>query len=256
MKPIVSIIIPVYNREKHLHETLSYVSAIQYSNLEVIIVDDGSTDNSKQIANEFVLKSSNTSLILQTNQGVSAARNTGIAQAKGKYILPLDSDDIIYDNFIDEAVRIMENDDQVKVVTSEAALFGDKDGPYNLPNFSLFGLAHRNMILACSLYKKSDWEKIGGYCTEIPGREDWEFWISLLKTGGKVVKLPLVGFKIRIHQNSRNNQTRKNKRQIFDLLNKRHSEFFKEQINGPLHIHRNYSKPYNSFLSFCGLLKK
>ena len=116
MKPIVSIIIPVYNREKHLHETLSYVSAIQYSNLEVIIVDDGSTDNSKQIANEFVLKSSNTSLILQTNQGVSAARNTGIAQAKGKYILPLDSDDIIYDNFIDEAVRIMENDDQVKVV--------------------------------------------------------------------------------------------------------------------------------------------
>ncbi len=255
MEPIVSIIIPVYNTDKYLHETLSSISAIQIPDMEVIIIDDGSTDNSSQIANEYVANSTNARLIVQKNQGVSAARNTGVAQAKGKYILPFDSDDIICENFIDEAVRVLENDEQVKVVTSNAVFFGEESGSWDLPNFSLFALAHRNMLPVCSMYRKADWEKVGGYCTDFPGREDWDFWINILKSGGKVVKLPVVGFKYRMHKNSKRNRTRKKKDEIFSLLNKRHPEFFKEQLNGPLRIHRKFSKPYNTFLSFFGLLK-
>lgn len=163
--------------------------------------------------------------------------------------MPFDSDDIICENFIDEAVLVLENDEQVKVVTSKAVLFGDETGSLELPDFSLYALAHRNMIPICSFYRKADWEKVGGYFTELPGREDWEFWISLLKNGGKVVKLPIVGFKYRMHKFSKRDRTRKLKRRIFAILNKRHPEFFKEQINGPLRIHRKLSKPYNSFLS-------
>jgi len=255
MEPVVSIIIPVYNMEKYLRETLSSILALQYPHFEVIIIDDGSTDNSLQIANEYVLKNNNVRLLAQPNQGVSAARNTGIAQAKGKYLLPFDSDDIICEHYIDDAVRVLENDDQVKVVTSKAVFFGEETGSWDLPDFSLFALAHRNTIPVCSFYRKADWEKTGGYCTDLPGREDWDFWISLLKNGGKVVKLPFIGFKYRMHKDSKRNRTRKYKRQIFAILNKRHPEFFKKQINGPLRMNRKFSKPYNKFLSSLGLLK-
>jgi glycosyltransferase involved in cell wall biosynthesis len=255
MDPIISIIVPVYNGEKYLYETLSSIKALKFPSYEIIIIDDGSTDTTRQIANEFVLNNNNSILIVQPNQGVSIARNAGIAKAKGKYILPFDSDDIICENYIDEAVKVLDNDDQVKVVASKAELFGDETGSWELPDFSLLRLAHRNMIPICSVFRKSDWERVGGYCTELPGREDWEFWISLLKNGGKVVKLPIVGFKYRMHKSSKRNRTRKFKRRIFATLNKRHPEFFKEQINGPLRIHRKLSKPYNSFLSFFGLIK-
>lgn len=255
MEPIVSIIIPVYNMEKYLHETLSSIMALHYPHFEVIIIDDGSTDNSLQIVNEYVLKNNNARLLSQPNRGVSAARNAGIALAKGKYILPFDSDDIICEHYIDDAVRVLENDEQVKVVTSKAVFFGEETGSWDLPDFSLFALAHRNTIPVCSMYRIADWEKVGGYCTDLPGREDWDFWISLLKNGGKVVKLPFIGFKYRMYKDSKRNRTRKYKRQIFAYLNNRHPEFFKKQINGPLRIHRKFSKPYNKCLSCLGLLK-
>lgn len=255
MEPLVSIIIPVFNAENYLEETLSSISALQYPNVEVILVNDGSTDNSVHIANEYVAKNNHARLIHQPNQGVSVARNTGIAQAKGKYILPFDSDDIINENYVGEAVLVLENNEDVKVVCSKAEYFGDKTGSWDLPEFSLFALAHRNLLPVCCMYRKADWEKVGGYCTDLPGREDWDFWISLLKNGGNVVKLPLVGFKYRMHKTSKRNRTRKLKRYIFEVLNKRHPDFFKKQINGPLRIHRQLSKPYNTFLSLLGILK-
>lgn len=254
MEILVSIIIPVYNAETYLKETLHAISDLQLQQVEMIIVDDGSTDNSKRIAGNFARGNPVVKVLEQPNQGAAAARNTGITQAKGKYILPFDSDDLLCSNFIEEAVRIMENDNQVKVVTAQGEFFGESTGLWNLPDFSLNKLAHRNMLPVCSLYRKSDWERIGGYCTEFVGREDWDFWISLLKHGGEVVRLPFVGFKYRMHKNSKRNRTRKYKRKIFELLNQRHPEFFKQQLNGPLRIHRKLSKPFNTFLSFCGFL--
>ena len=256
MEPIVSIVIPVYNAKDYLRETMDSIAALKCPNIEVIIVDDGSTDNSAQIANEYILNSGlSAKLVVQPNQGASAARNAGITVAEGKYILPFDSDDLVCEKFIDEAVQVMENDTRVKVVTSNAVFFGEQTGLWDLPDFSLPALAQRNMLPVCSLYRKTDWEKAGGYCIDFAGREDWDFWISLLKDGGNVVKLPVVGFKYRMHKNSKRNRTRKNKREIFALLNKRHPGFFKEQLNGPLRIHRKFSKPYNTFLCFCGLSK-
>lgn len=254
MNAIVSIIIPVYNAATFLMETLHSVSELQLKYVEVIIVDDGSTDNSKQIANNFALNNSGWVKVLeQSNKGAAAARNAGITQASGKYILPFDSDDLLCPNFIDEAVQVMESDNMVKVVASQALFFGEKSGLWNLPDFSLHGLAHRNMLPVCCLYRKSDWERVGGYCTDFIGREDWDFWISILKDGGKVIKLPVIGFKYRMHKNSKRNRTRKYKHKIFELLNQRHPDFFKQQLNGPLRIHRKLSKPFNTFLSFCGL---
>lgn len=100
MSTLISIIIPVYNVEQYLHECLESVLAQTYSNLEIIVVDDGSTDSSSRICDEFAVKDSRIRVVHQRNKGLSDARNAGIALAKGSYICFLDSDDAIHPEFV------------------------------------------------------------------------------------------------------------------------------------------------------------
>lgn len=102
----ISIIVPVYNTEKYLHRCLNSIINQSYENLEVILVDDGSTDSSPAICDEFAEKDSRIKVIHKVNEGVSIARNTGISVATGEYLSFVDSDD-----FIDKAMleRLMNN---------------------------------------------------------------------------------------------------------------------------------------------------
>ena len=94
MKPLVSIVIPVFNAERFLAKTLSSVLQQTYENLEIIIVDDGSTDTSGKIAAESAISDPRIRVITQTNAGVASARNTGLHQSSGEYVAFLDADDI------------------------------------------------------------------------------------------------------------------------------------------------------------------
>lgn len=100
--PLISIIIPIYNTEKYLPRCLDSVVHQTYNNLEIILIDDGSTDNSYQIAKDYSAKDSRIKLIHQKNQGLSGARNTGIGKSTGKYISFIDSDDEVKSNFIEK----------------------------------------------------------------------------------------------------------------------------------------------------------
>lgn len=93
LQPLVSIIIPVYNVEKYLRQCLDSVVNQTYNNFEIIIVNDGTKDNSQQIIDEFVNNDSRIKGVFQKNQGLSGARNTGISVATGEYIMFVDSDD-------------------------------------------------------------------------------------------------------------------------------------------------------------------
>ncbi len=255
MNPLVSVIIPFYNSEDYLAQTIDWVLSSSYQNIEIILVDDGSSDQSVDIAESYVKTHKNISLYQQKNQGVSVARNLGISMAKGIYILPVDSDDMICEHYIEEAVKVLEARPEVKVVTAEGEFFGNKTGRIILPAFDLSLLARKNLLSVCALYRKSDWERIGGYCTELLGREDWDFWISMLKDGGDLVKLPIIGYKYRIRHNSKRIRTRNLKQEINDIFNARHKDFYKRVLGGPLRYQRTWSKPYNTLLSFLGLLK-
>ena len=96
MKPAVSIVVPVYNVEAYLEKCLDSLVNQNFDNYEVIIVNDGSTDKSKEIAQRYENKYSNVVLIDQKNKGLGGARNTGIEAVKGEYILFVDSDDYIH----------------------------------------------------------------------------------------------------------------------------------------------------------------
>jgi glycosyltransferase involved in cell wall biosynthesis len=246
---LVSVVIPCYNHGLYLEETVKSVVNSKYDELEIIIVDDGSTDNSKEVAMLLCSKFSNVSYYFQANSGPSVARNFGISQSSGKYILPLDADDLISDNYIVEAVSKLNEDPDLKVVYAKANKFGKVNKPWSLKKFSLYNLAMDNLIYVSAIFRKSDWERVNGYTeNKVLVREDWEFWIKLLKEGGKVIQLPFVGFYYRIHTTSRRKSmsTDKKKAEI-DYLNQHHSEFFKKYLNGPLRRNRSLSKLINLF---------
>jgi len=255
MMPLVSIVIPFYNMEAYLPQTIEWAMESTYRPLEILLVNDGSTDGGAAIAQRYAEQFTYVKLLHQTNQGVSVARNYGIYEAQGVYILPLDGDDRICPTFIAEAVGVLEARHDVKVVTAEGEFFGGKTGLRKLPEFDIRLLARKNILHVSALYRKSDWQAAGGYCAELKGREDWDFWISMLKNGGEVVRLPIIGYQYRMRPTSKKNSTRELKQEINDILNARHAEFFRRVLGGPLRIHRTWSLPYNKLMRFLGMLR-
>lgn len=256
---LVSVIVPCYNMEAYLEETLRSIVASDYRPLEIIVVDDGSTDNSAEVAEKlmtFILSTSkgelervSFSLLRQANSGVSVARNNGLEHAQGKYILPVDADDRISPTFISRAVEAMEKNPGLKVVYSRAEFFGERTGEWALPPYSPELLARKNMIPATALYRREDALAFGGYCTDEIFREDWDFWLSMLENGGDVLRLDEVGFYYRIRGGSRRRITSAQKRQMIDLINRRHPNFLYKFLGGPLHYHRYWSRFLNTFRS-------
>jgi len=111
MEALVSIIVPVYNCEPYLRQCLSGIAAQTYANIEVIVIDDGSTDGSDKIINEFVAADPRFKVIRQENKGVAAARNRGLDALTGSYLTMVDSDDIIEPDFVQSLLEILTAND-------------------------------------------------------------------------------------------------------------------------------------------------
>lgn len=180
MKPILSIVIPCYKSEKTLEATLKSVIEQDYQDWEGILVNDGSPDNLEKIALEYVNKDSRFVYFKKENGGLGSARNYGINKSVGKYILPLDSDNLVEKNFAVQAIKILESLKEISVVHGHAKYFGEKTGLWEVDTFDLSKILVHNYIDACAIYRKKLWEKIGGYDENLPyqGHEDWEFWIA------------------------------------------------------------------------------
>lgn len=116
--PLVSIIVPCYNQGQYLGEALDCVLAQTYSNWEVIIVDDGSTDNSAEVAKAYIAKDSRIHYFHQSNAGPSAARNYGVRESKGEHIQFLDGDDKLSARCFELAVKHIESSEPSAVVTT------------------------------------------------------------------------------------------------------------------------------------------
>ena len=100
-KKLISVIIPIYNTEQYLKECLDSVCSQSYKDIEIICINDGSTDNSEEITRSYAQQDKRIKLISQKNQGLSITRNNGVSQAQGEYLFFLDSDDTIEQNAIE-----------------------------------------------------------------------------------------------------------------------------------------------------------
>lgn len=252
---LVSIIVPVYNCENYLAETLDSIIAQSHFNWECIIVNDGSTDKSESVALQFCKKNKQFKYLYQHNAGQAAARNNAIEHSKGKYILPVDADDLIKADYIQKAVAILEKNQDVKIVYCEANFFGERSGKWNLPDFTMEEFLIDNIIFCTALFRKKDFNLTKGYNSQIvKGFEDWDLWISLLETGGEVYKIPEVLFFYRIRPGSTSYEWKNEKLILIrEQMLANHTDIYKKYFTDNylyiLYQSKKYEKKYNSIIN-------
>lgn len=248
-EPLVSVIIPCYNAELYIEETLQSLTEISYKNWECIVVNDGSTDNSEEVIVKFCDNDKRFKYFRQSNAGPSVARNYAISKSVGEYILPLDADDLISKTYIEEAVNIIHNNKEIKLVYCNAEMFGLLNQKWNLPNYSFPELLKENMIFSTALYRKSDYDNTRGYDPKFKlGREDWDFWLELLKSGGEVHKLEGIHFFYRIHETSRDKKALQSLAALRMQIYQNHRELYLDFIENPIQLlaeHVYYKRKYN-----------
>ncbi|MHB8578570.1 MAG: glycosyltransferase [Ignavibacteriaceae bacterium] len=202
--PAVSIVIPCYNQGEYLPDALDSISKQKFENFECIVVNDGSTDNSKEIIEDFIRLNSrlNISLITTKNNGLSGARNEGIKKAKGEFILPLDADDTLKVNALERFFLIANEFKEYDIFYPDYETFGVVNKYVScIDEFEFQNpLRNENGLPYCSFYKKEVWTKNSGYNSNmIWGFEDWDFWLSSLQNGFKAKRIaePLFNYRIK-----------------------------------------------------------
>lgn len=205
----VSVIMPCYNDGAYIEDAVASVKAQTYPEIELIIIDDGS-DEPRTRAILEKLESSGTTLLHTDRQRPAGARNAGIAAAAGEYILPLDADDLIEPSYIEKAVRVLDENDDIGVVYCHADLFGEQSGPWKLPEYSLEEMLLDNVVFVTAMFRREDWRRVGGYRTTMEhGMEDYDFWLSILELDRQICQLPEVLFHYRIKPVSRTTKFQK-----------------------------------------------
>lgn len=206
---LVSIVIPCFNTGQYLEEAVQSALGQTWANLELVIVDDGSTD-----ADTLRLLDTahwpRTRVFHQANAGPAAARNHAIEEARGEYILPLDADDTIEPAYVEKAVAVLDSRPDVGCVYCKAMKFGAEEGPWDLPPYRLAELAVDNIIFVTALFRKGDWRKIGGFDQALRhGVEDYDFWVKMIASGKDVVQLDEYLFNYRVQEKSRTTKFQK-----------------------------------------------
>lgn len=186
--PLVSVVVPCYRLGTRLDETVAAVNGQLYPRVELVIVNDGSADEETLLALERAHEQGAT-VLEQSNRGVGAALNTGIRASSGKYFIPL-GDDIIDPPYIAEAVEILEADATVGIVYCNASFFGALEGDWILPEFSVKTQLFENCVFAPSLYRRADFDTVGGVDESMVGLEDYDFVTKIVSLRRAVRKLP------------------------------------------------------------------
>lgn len=204
----ISVIIPCYQQGQYLEQAIESAYNQTLPVHEIIVVNDGSTDNTREIAErymfkEFPLLDSPVKVIHQVNKGLSSARNTGVMNATGDYILPLDADDILAENAIEVITR--------KIIETNCDVIA--------PSFREFGLRNQDVILQqfnevkdmisgnrlgyFSAIRRSVLLEVGGYSPRMNwGYEDWHLWFDIFTRGKSLAVIPDILVYYRTKENS------------------------------------------------------
>lgn len=229
--PKVSVVIPCFNLGKYIHEAIDSVLAQTFQDFEIIVVNDGSTDTETNlILND--LKGDEIKVITTANQGLSSARNNGIAQAAGDYILPLDADDKIAPTYLEKAVKILDQNQNAGIVYCQAEFFGEENFKWDLPEYKLSTMLIDNMIFCSAFFRKKDWRLADGYKTDmIYGWEDYDFWLSIIELGRDVFRIPEYLFHYRKRSDSMiNAMTREQLYYSYKKMVKNHKNLYADNI--------------------------
>jgi glycosyltransferase involved in cell wall biosynthesis len=200
--PLISVVIPCYNYGRYLAEAVESVIGQTCQNFEIIIVNDGSTDNSAEVADALVQKyaSHRIRVINQANSGQPAiSRNNGLRVAKGKYFLCLDADDKLAPGMLKECLDVLTNHPSAAFAYTDRQDFDGHDELIRAGEYDFKKIRYANHVSYCALVRKEVWEIVGGYRTNVKGLEDWDFWIGAGVKGCYGVRIPKPLFLYRRH---------------------------------------------------------
>jgi len=183
-----SVIIPLFNKEKYIKATLDSVFKQTFQDFEIIVINDGSTDNSENEVLKF--DSSKIRYFKTENKGVSAARNFGITQAKGKYVAFLDADDYWYPYFLDEINSYIQRFPEQKVFslgleiefkkhTFPSVYSITKSGDFEIVNYFVGSMKQSVISISASVFEKSIFEDSGVFNEKYQAGEDTDLWVRI-----------------------------------------------------------------------------
>lgn len=231
-KPLVSIIIPCYNYGQFLAEAIDSSLHQTYPSIEVIVVDDGSTDNTEQVAASFGDK---IIYLKQGNQGVVAARNNGAAKAKGQYLCFLDADDWLGNDFVSALVTsLLKTTSEVAYAYSDMFLVRGtnqvllKSKSYGLPKLMFINI----VPLMCVITAEAFWQADGFKTDDSKGYsfEDWDLWLTMAEKGKKGLYVPGHPTFYRLHGAGRNITGEEHAKELISVMRKAHPKLYKSIV--------------------------
>lgn len=234
--PLASIIMPCWNGGRYLKESVASALAQTYPRLELVIADDGSDDaETKRVLDELARAGDPRIQVLRLpHGGPSAARNAAVRASHGVYILPLDSDDLIEPPYLAEAVEVLAQDRTVGMVFAQADFFGARTGPWQLGGYAEEEMLALNHIYISAVYRRADFDRIGGYDAELGAFEDWDFWLSMFDLGYHAVRLEPTYFHYRKHEGNVSLITKKvtpeEVAQNIDAVVRRHIPLYQKHV--------------------------
>lgn len=197
----LTVVIPCYNYGELLVDAVASVERTAPERCELVVVNDGSTQP-RTLEVLAVLRQAGYPIVDQPNGGLAAARNRGIQEARGRYVLPLDADNRLAAGFLASAIQVLDAEPEVGIVYGDRLDFGLRMGRVEVPELDLAALLWSNLFDACAVYRREIWEACGGYDDGARVWEDWELWISAAERGWRFHRLPDVTFEYRVRPNS------------------------------------------------------
>lgn len=232
----ISVIIACFNDTEFLAQAIDSARNQTYPNIEIILIDDGSDSKTKEILKIFEPQVDR--FITQENKGPGAARNLGIKEATGEYLLILDSDDYFEPDFCKMAVSVMEKHEEVKIVTCFARWFMNesKFQIYKPKGGAVENFLVSNAAVGNSLVRRNEVLDCGGYDENLKkGFEDWELFIRLLADGGFAHVIPEILFHYRKRKYSRSSEALKRKYKLQEYIICKNEKVYKKHFSFFIH---------------------
>lgn len=196
--PLVSVIMPIYNAEKYVAEALAGVSRQDYAPLQIIVIDDGSTDSSLEI---IKASGADIEILSQANAGPAAARNSGLARAEGEFIAFIDADDIWADNKLSGQLAYLAAHPAVDIVIGRSKYFGD----FSARDKKLALDEEQTAVafnVGSALFRRSAFTRVGQFDETLRYSEDYDWFLRAREKGLAIQVLSEVALHRRMHQES------------------------------------------------------
>ena len=232
MSPTVSVVIPCYNLGEYLNEAVDSVLAQTFTDFEIVIVDDGSTDERTRalLANYQRPK---TRVIRTENHGLPAARNEGARHTSGRYLCMLDADDRLEPHYMERSVEALEREPELAFVSHWLQTFGDEHWTWRPESCELADLLNTNTVNGAAMVRREVFEAAGGFDETLrDGFEDWDFWIMLVERGYRGRILPEVLFNYRRRADSMSRDMMKGDMfaRLHRVLAEKHSASYQQHL--------------------------